>query len=109
MDRQCSLRHPFTIKSKGRSEVRGLRTLGAVAASFAIFVTAAWAGEAVYGYGETRSEAVADANHNAAGESRNRFGRSDCYTPVRPRDCSKDDDGWVCVAHVANHEGSCGF
>ncbi len=71
--------------------------------------TPAYAGEAVYGYGETRADAVADANRSAAIMSQNRFGRSDCRTPVRPKDCKQDGGGWVCIAYLANHRGSCGF
>lgn len=79
---------------------------GAVAVSAA---TAAWAGEAVYGYGDTRSQAASDANYKAQQLASQRFpGRYGCTTPVRPDSCKQDGSGWVCVAYVANHAGSCG-
>jgi hypothetical protein len=62
----------------------------------------------VYGYGATRADAARDAEINVKQESVSRFGRDDCYTPVLPSDCKDDGNGWVCVANVANHEGSCG-
>ncbi len=71
--------------------------------------TAAVAGEAVYGYGDTRAQAASSANQNATELAYKRFpGRSNCITPVRPQDCKQDSGGWVCVAYIANHEGSCG-
>ncbi len=79
--------------------------IGAIALAAA---TAAVAGEAVYGYGDSRSQAAANANYNATAIASKRFpGRSNCITPVRPQDCRQDSGGWVCVAYVANHEGSC--
>lgn len=70
--------------------------------------TAAIAGSPVYGYGLTRGSAARDALANVKDESFKRFGRRDCYSPVKPEDCRRDDDGWVCIAYVANHRGSCG-
>jgi hypothetical protein len=77
---------------------------GAVLAAASV----AWAGEAVYGYGSSRAEAAADANYKADRAAAQRFpGRHGCTTPVRPDSCRQDGSGWVCVAYVANHEGSC--
>lgn len=70
--------------------------------------TPAWAGEPVYGYGSTRAEAAANANNEARTASQRKFGRRDCITPVRPDTCRQDGSGWICIAHVANHRGSCG-
>jgi hypothetical protein len=79
-----------------------------LALSTVAFSTAALAREAVHGYGDTRAAAVADATRNVKEASMERFDRADCYTPVRPQDCQQDDGGWICVAYVANHRGSCG-
>ena len=81
----------------------------AAAISLALTSTSALAGEAVYGYGNTRQEAAADANRSAAIMSQSKFGRSDCRTPVNPSKCYQDAGGWVCIAYLANHKGSCGF
>ncbi len=80
-----------------------------VGGSLLAAATFAAAGEAITGFGATRAEAAAQANEYARQASHNRFGRGDCYTPVRPQDCRKDQEEWVCVAYVANHRGSCGF
>ena len=69
--------------------------------------TVAWAGTAVYGYGETRSAAAADAERKARELSTQRHGRPNCVTPMKPSDCKKDDGGWVCEMFVDNHSGSC--
>lgn len=86
------------------------KTIGwAVGVSLVSLATVAVAGEAITGYGSTRAAAADQANQYAKQASFNRFKRGDCYTPVRPQDCRKDQDEWICVAYVANHEGSCGF
>lgn len=81
-------------------------TLGAIA--LACVAAPAAAGTAVHGYGDTRAQAVRDATSAVKEASQERFQRRDCYTPVRPQDCRQDGGGWVCVAYVANHAGSCG-
>jgi hypothetical protein len=74
----------------------------------ALFVsTAAFAGYAVTGFGDTRAQAAADAEDLARKESYRKFKRDSCFTPVRPQDCAKDSGGWTCKAYVANHAGSC--
>lgn len=83
-------------------------TAGLAGAAFAALATVAVAGTAVYGYGDSRAEAVRDAERNVKQESLSRFDRADCYSPIRPEDCRQDSSGWVCVAYVANHRGSCG-
>ena len=83
------------------------KVVGAAAAAAAVAGSAA-AGSPVYGYGNTRAGAAADAEANAKQESYARFKKYSCYTPVRPQDCKEDSGGWVCIAYVANHAGSCG-
>lgn len=73
----------------------------------AVLATAAIAGSPVYGYGSTRADAAEDAERAAKEESYRRHGKRQCYTPLKPQDCRKDDGGWVCEISVANHLGSC--
>jgi hypothetical protein len=75
-----------------------------VGAAAALAATAALAGDPVTGYGNTRAEAAANAEANARAEAAR---RNTCITPVRPQDCHQDNGGWICVAYVANHQGSC--
>jgi len=81
----------------------------AVIAAFGLASAPAYAGSPIYGYGDTRGAAASDANRKAASASSQKFGRGDCYTPVRPQDCRQDGNGWICIAYLANHRGSCGF
>lgn len=78
------------------------------AAALGLSATSAAAGEPVYGYGSSRASAASNANYEAREASQRKFGRRDCITPARPQDCRQDGSGWICVAHVANHRGSCG-
>lgn len=66
--------------------------------------TIASAGEAVWGVGDTRSDALRDAEARAKEIAR---AQGTCITPPKPSDCSKDEGGWKCVVYVANHIGSC--
>ena len=86
------------------------RKLLALAGVASLLITSpAMAGVEVLGYGNSRAEAAANANIAAQEASAQRFGgKRNCYTPVRPQDCRSDSGGWICAAHVANHEGSCG-
>jgi hypothetical protein len=80
--------------------------IGAIALAAA---TAAVAGGAVYGHGDSRAQAVTDADVNATKDASERVpGRSNCSAPVRPQDCKQDGDGSVCVDRVAKHQRSCG-
>jgi hypothetical protein len=82
----------------------GLLAGGALLAA----ATAAIAGEAVTGYGSTLGEAANAANAQAERMAAQRFpGRHGCITPVRPETCRQQGSTWICVAYVANHEGSC--
>lgn len=78
-----------------------------VAASTVMISAAAIAGTAIYGYGSTRADAIRDANAQAESASVQRFGKRTCITRATHSNCSKDSEGWVCTAYVANHAGSC--
>lgn len=68
----------------------------------------AYAGEAVEGVGGSRSDAMNDANARARTESARRFaGNTGCITPARLDSCRQDQGDWICIAYVANHQGSC--
>ncbi|UIP07759.1 hypothetical protein LY632_05000 [Erythrobacter sp. SDW2] len=78
-----------------------------ITASTVLVSAAAIAGTAVYGYGSTRADAIRDANAQAESASMARFGKRTCITRATHSTCSKDSEGWVCTAYVANHAGSC--
>lgn len=78
-----------------------------VAGSLATWSTAAVAGTAIKGIGSTRSAAMDDANARAKAESVKRFGRDTCITFAKLDSCVIDQGDWICIAYVANHEGSC--
>jgi hypothetical protein len=78
--------------------------------AFGLISSVAHAGTPVTGYSSySKSAAADDANKRARELSRKRFKRDDCITPARIESCKKDSDGgFLCTAHVANHQGSCG-
>jgi hypothetical protein len=62
-------------------------------------------GEAVKGWGETKREAMRDADDRAQAIADE---RGTCITPARLEDVTKDPDGgYIAVAYVANNSGSC--
>ncbi len=77
----------------------------AVAAVILPLSSIASAGHAIEGTGDTRSEAMRDAETRAKQVAQD---EGTCITPPKTSDCRKDDGGWICVVYVANHQGSCG-
>ena len=83
--------------------------IAAATAGLILMGGSAWAGDAVRGSGSSPADAMRDADERARTESARRFGGNrNCYTPSRYESCQKDSNGYyVCVAYVANHQGSC--
>lgn len=68
--------------------------------------TSAFAGTLVKGYGNTRADAVYNAENKAKQLAKQ---KRTCYEFVDDSQCSKSNEGgWMCEADVANHQGSCG-
>lgn len=80
------------------------RLVGAIALIGA-GATPAWAGFESHGYGDTKMEAMADANRNAEKDARE---NGTCVTTrATPQSCVQNNGLWDCYAIVANHQGSC--
>jgi hypothetical protein len=67
--------------------------------------SAAYAGERIWGSGETRTSAMDDA------ERRGRVVAAEKHTCITthatPQNCTQDAGGWSCWVTVANEQGSC--
>lgn len=79
----------------------------ALAVVAAMTATPATAGTAVYGYGANRNAAMREADTMARAASLRRFGRRTCYARAEAARCRRDLSEWVCIAVLANHQGSC--
>jgi hypothetical protein len=81
------------------------KILLAAALAAVVAPTAAFAGERVWGSGETRTSAMNDA------EARGRVLAAEKHTCITthaaPQNCSQDSGGWSCWVVVANEHGSC--
>lgn len=82
------------------------RTIALAAIILAAIPTAAFAGETVYGSGDSRTSAMNDAE--ARGRTLASEKRTCITTHAQPQTCRQDSGGWTCPVVVANEHGSCG-
>ena len=87
-------------------KTKGLKWAIGAGAALLMAASSAWAGDAVYGTGGTRTDAYNDAINKAQAEANK---RGTCISNPDPSNCHQDGSGWVCIVYVANHYGSCGM